>query len=384
MDRLDPDSLQTHFLRLAGERGLLETIFHAIQEGVLVLDGAGRITYANRATEKLLGIDLKQATGEPIKRYLDEVEWDLVLDLDTAEWSRLVSREIELSYPQHRFINFYVVPLALVNTGEEGAVVILRDVTQDRAREASTMESQKLEALTQLAAGVAHEIGNPLNSLNIHLQLMQRELKELPAESRDALEELLQIAVGEVSRLDQIIHQFLRAIRPTLPQKEPADLKELIREALQILRREIGDRGILVEEEYGEEVPVVDVDHGQIKQALFNVVKNAMEAMTNGGILKISTYQSGPLTAVAIRDSGSGIAADELSSIFEAYHTTKHEGSGLGLMIVQRIIREHGGQIEVESRPGEGTTIILYLPNTAQRRLLRAHPGTHEPHTEKA
>jgi two-component system, sporulation sensor kinase E len=384
MDRLDPDSLQTHFLRLAGERGLLETIFHAIQEGVLVLDGAGCITYANRATEKLLGIDLKQATGAPIKRYLDEVEWDLVLDLDTAEWSRLVSREIELSYPEHRFINFYVVPLALVNTGEEGAVVILRDVTRDRAREASTVESQKLEALTQLAAGVAHEIGNPLNSLNIHLQLMQRELKELPSESRDALEELLQIAVGEVSRLDQIIHQFLRAIRPTLPQKEPADLKELIREALQILRREIRDRGILVEEEYGEEVPVVEVDHGQIKQALFNVVKNAMEAMTNGGLLKISTYQSGPLTAVAIRDSGSGIAADELSSIFEAYHTTKHQGSGLGLMIVQRIIREHGGQIEVESRPGEGTTVILYLPNTPQRRLLRAYPGTPEPPTEKA
>ncbi len=374
IDRLDPDSLQKHFLQLAGERGLLETIFHAIQEGVVVLDGRSRIAYANRATEKLLGIDLEKAVGQPIERYLREVEWDLVLQLDEDEWSRLVSREIELTYPEHRFIDFYVVPLALVNTEEEGAVVILRDVTREREHQASTVESEKLQALTLLAAGVAHEIGNPLNSLNIHLQLLQRELKHVAGKELEGLNELLEVATQEVARLDQIIHQFLRAVRPTQPQLERADVKELVAEALQVLRQEINDRGVWVEEEFSADLPSVHVDRGQLKQAIFNVVKNAMEAMTKGGVLKINAYTSGRFVAVAFKDTGQGIEPDKLGSIFEAYQTTKNEGTGLGLMIVQRIIREHGGQIEVDSRPGEGTTFILYLPHgESRRRLLRAH-----------
>ncbi len=383
IDRIDPGSLQTHFLRLAGEKGLLETIFHAIQEGVVVLDGRSRISYANRATEKLLGIDLEEAQGQPISRYLKEVEWDLVLGLDEDEWSRLVSREIELTYPDHRFIDFYVVPLTLVTAGEEGAVVILRDVTRERAHQASTVESEKIQALTLLAASVAHEIGNPLNSLNIHLQLLQREFKHLPKEDRENLDELLDVATQEVKRLDQIIHQFLRAIRPTHPQAEPSDVKKLMRETFKVLNQEIKNRGLLVEEEYEEGLPSVLVDRGQMKQAFFNVIKNAMEAMTKGGILKIHGQTQGKFVAISFRDTGPGIAPDKLGSIFEAYQTSKEKGTGLGLMIVQRIIREHGGQIEVDSRPGEGTTFTLYLPHETQRMRLLKAPRTERRATEK-
>ncbi len=374
LDRLDPDSLQTHFLHLAGEKGLLETIFHSIQEGIVVLDGRSRIVYANRATEKLLGLNIDQAQGQAIGRYLREVEWDLVLDLDEKEWSRLMSREIEISYPEHRFLDFYVVPLSLVNRSEKGAVVILRDVTRERENQASTVESEKLQALTLLAAGVAHEIGNPLNSLNIHLQLMQRELRNVPSTERENMTELVDVAIQEVTRLDQIIHQFLRAVRPTQPQLEACDIHVLIQETVKILNQEIKNRGILIETEFEDNTPELSVDRGQIKQALFNVIKNAMEAMSEGGLLKIQTYSEGRFVAVAIQDNGSGIMPDELGSIFEAYQTTKTEGNGLGLMIVQRIIREHGGQIEVDSRPGEGTTFILYLPHeTPRMRLLKAH-----------
>lgn len=374
LDRLDPDSLQTHFLHLAGEKGLLETIFHSIQEGIVVLDGRSRIVYANRATEKLLGLNIDQAQGQAIGRYLREVEWDLVLDLDEKEWSRLMSREIEISYPEHRFLDFYVVPLSLVNRSEKGAVVILRDVTRERENQASTVESEKLQALTLLAAGVAHEIGNPLNSLNIHLQLMQRELRNVPEAERENMTELVDVAIQEVTRLDQIIHQFLRAVRPTQPQLESCDIHVLIQETVKILNQEIKNRGILIETDFEDNTSELSVDRGQIKQALFNVIKNAMEAMSEGGLLKIQTYSEGRFVAVAIQDNGSGIMPDKLGSIFEAYQTTKAEGNGLGLMIVQRIIREHGGQIEVDSRPGEGTTFILYLPHeTPRMRLLKAH-----------
>jgi two-component system, sporulation sensor kinase E len=374
IDRLDPGSLQTHFLHLAGQKGLLETIFHAIQEGIVVLDGKSRISYANRATEKLLGVPMEKANGQPISRYLRDVEWDRVLNLEEEEWARLVSREIELTYPEHRFIDFYVVPLAFVNKGEEGAVVILRDVTREREHQASTVESEKLQALTLLAAGVAHEIGNPLNSLNIHLQLMQRELAQTAMEGHEGLSELLDVAVQEVARLDAIIHQFLRAIRPTQPQMEPVNVKDLLAESFRVLGQEIKNRGILVESEHEDGVPQLNVDRGQIKQAFFNIIKNAMEAMQDGGLLKVHTYLEDRFIGISFQDNGPGIAPDQLGSIFEAYHTTKKEGTGLGLMIVQRIVREHGGQIAVDSQPGQGTTFTVFLPTDMQRmRLLRAY-----------
>ena len=182
LDRLDSGSLQAYFLRLAKEKGLMETIFQALEEGIIVLDPEAQISYSNRAAEQMLGFKLETAQGTPIQRYLKDIHWDLVLDLDEYEWSQLVRREIEITYPQHRFMEFYVVPLAAVDEKEEGAVVIFRDVTRERETTAESIESERLYALSLLAGGVAHEIGNPLNSINIHLQLLDRELGSLADE----------------------------------------------------------------------------------------------------------------------------------------------------------------------------------------------------------
>ena len=330
LDKLDPGSMQVQFLRLASERGLLETIFHALREGILVLDAEGRIVYANRGACRLLGLDEATAPGQPMGRYLREIEWESLLRLDEKEWTRMASREIEISYPEHRFLALYLAPLDNPADGRTGVVMILRDVTKERDHAAEIVESERLNAILMLAAGVAHEIGNPLNSLTIHLQLLDRELRGVPEEKREALKELLDVARGEISRLDQILSQFLKAIRPSLPNFERSGLPEIVAETLASLGAEVRDRKVVVEVEPAEGLPTAWVDRGQVRQAFFNVIRNAIQAMGGGGVLRISFAASDRLVGAVFQDTGPGIPPGQMGELFEPFRTTKAKGAAWG------------------------------------------------------
>ncbi len=389
IDRVDPESLQSHFLHLARERGLLEMIFQSIQEGVLVVDARGQLSYANRAAGELLGFQPETAMGKPITRYMQELDWERILAFDAEDWSRLMTREMEIVYPEHRIVNFYVVPLDAQQEAEDGAVVILRDVTRERLQEESVLHSERMNAVQLLAAGVAHEIGNPLNALTIHLQLMDRDIRALFARIEEGendkasledevenLRELVGIARAEVARLDLIINQFLRAIRPTKPDLKPICIQTLLEESLTLLRHEVQNREIRIDIEAPAGLPDIRVDPAQIKQVFFNVIKNAFQAMPNGGALRIILRQEGEFLEIAFRDTGVGIQLEELGKVFEPYHTTKSTGSGLGMMIVQRIVQDHGGHIELMSKPEEGTQVSVYLPYAGRQMRLPAPTDT--------
>jgi two-component system, sporulation sensor kinase E len=189
------------------------------------------------------------------------------------------------------------------------------------------------------------------------------------------MKELLEVAQREVTRLDQIISQFLRALRPSQPALEKTDLKDVLQQTLEFLKHEIRDRDILVEVEVAEDVPHASLDRNQIKQAFFNIIRNAMQAMANGGLLKIAVTCNDRFVIVSFTDTGPGIPPENLGSLFEPYFTTKSEGTGLGLMIVQRIVRDHGGEIEVRSEPNKGTTFTLFLPRDERRIRLLAQDG---------
>lgn len=299
---------------------------------------------------------------------------------------KIISRDMEIFYPENRFLNFYVVPLSLEKPIHDDAVsqelvgyaVILRDITESRRSTEETIESERFSALTLLAAGVAHEIGNPLNSLDIHLQLLERKLRKLPVELRAELQEPVRIAKEEIQRLDDIVNQFLSAIRPAPLKLAPENVNTLVEESIAFLAAEIQDRDIIVEQELGADMPLVEVDRNQIKQAFYNVIKNSFQAMKSEGILHIKTYVDENYVHVLFTDTGGGIAPDDMSKIFDPYFTTKKTGSGLGLMIVRRIVREHRGEIDIVSHEGQGLSLTIRLPLRNKRaRMLQG--GTSAP-----
>jgi signal transduction histidine kinase len=398
LGRIGPEDVQNYFLRLAQEKGFLETVFNAIQEGIIVTDSKGRVTYLNDAACALFGLEAAEALGKRLDERIGGLDWGSL-----TQSAGPVSHDMEIFYPQNRFINFYVVPLVMEQreavagvddsggivagnhgktrpgstipaTAEEvGHVMILRDITESRRTAQQTIESERLNALRLLAAGVAHEIGNPLNSLHIHLQLMERSVQKLHDGQKAELEQSIDVARSEVNRLDSIVTQFLKAIRPSRPQLRPENVNTIVEEAVRFFAPELQDREIAIEQELRSDLPLLQLDRDQMKQAFYNVIKNSVEAMHRRGTLRIRTDLADTHVIVRFVDTGGGMSAENLSHVFEPYFTTKPSGSGLGLLIVRRIVREHGGELSIESSQGRGLTLTIRLPFIDKRiRMLEA------------
>jgi len=398
LGRIGPEEVQNYFLRLAQEKGFLETVFNAIQEGIIVTDPKGRITYLNYAACGLFGLEPGEAIGKRLDERIRGLDWGSLTQSGDP-----VSHDIEIFYPHNRFINFYVVPLVMEEretvagiddsgrneslkskrcqpgstipaTGQEvGHVMILRDITSSRRTAQETIESERLNALTLLAAGVAHEIGNPLNSLHIHLQLMERTVQKLHDGAREELEHSIEVARSEVNRLDSIVTQFLKAIRPSRPQLRPENVNTIVEEAVRFFTPELQDREIVVEQALRSDVPLLQLDRDQMKQAFYNMIKNSLEAMHRHGRLRIRTDLDDTHVVLQFTDTGGGMSAENLSRVFEPYFTTKPSGTGLGLLIVRRIVREHGGELSIKSSEGKGLTLTIRLPYIDKRiRMLEA------------
>ena len=369
MDKMDRGQIRLLVEDIAGENELLAMVMESMSDGVVVTDRDDRILLVNKSAERMLPF-----VGEDLT---ERVLWEAITDQEIAAFlqetlhdlDRIVDKEFTLDSGYTKTLSLSMMPLVRRGT-IQGNVIHIEDVTERKTRDARLRRAESLAALTTLTAGVAHEIKNPLGSIGIHLELMKKEMGgKRQIETAKVMENLL-IIKEELERLNRIVMDFLFTVRPMNAELEYGDLNRLIRELLELLRPELQQGGIETEIDLAEPVPEIRMDERYVKQAVLNIVKNAISAMPDGGVLRIQTTVRGNHLRLRISDTGVGIPDENLEKIFEPYFTTKEFGSGLGLTIVYKIVKEHLGDIAVDSRVGEGTAFTLSFPIPQKEKRL--------------
>jgi two-component system, sporulation sensor kinase E len=376
LPRLNEEQMRSLLFALAEENGRMDAALDSMLDGIVVCDRDHLPIIYNKSAERMLRL-----TGaDPAERPL----WHGVADEDLSEFFRatlegeetVLDREFGLgSKGATRLVAVSVS--TLVSQGRiEGAIVHMEDITEKRRKEAQLRRAESLASLTTLAAGVAHEIKNPLGSLSIHIQLIRKSLQGKDEVEIPFLERHLGVVDEEIDRLNKIVVDFLFAVRPMDVKLRESDPGELVAGIADFIKPEAERAGVMVELTREEGLPLVSLDERLMKQAVLNLVKNALAAMPGGGKLRLAAERVDDLVRISVEDSGVGISEEDLPKIFEPYFTTKENGTGLGLTITFKIVREHDGEIMVSSRPGQGSTFMINLPiPQKERRLLPFDEG---------
>jgi signal transduction histidine kinase len=369
IDKLDVAKIRQIISELSTEKELYKLVFDSLIEGVIVTNRDNKVILANRTMEEFISIPIGRIYSREIGYCNFDPEIREVLDEALTGSEKVVDSEIHLGRTDQRII-LSVLPL-LGNGEAEGHVIIFMDITEKRVREMQLRQAEGLAALTTLSAGVAHEIKNPLTSIDIHIQLMKKEIAKLEGEETKNMSNLLVIVKEEVDRLNSIVQDFLFAVRPMSMSTSMEDINEIVKEMAQFLQYEVEEQDIEFVLDLDEDLPRVLVDPKYLKQAFLNVIKNAIEAIHGKGEIHIKTEstEEGDV-AVQIMDNGEGIPECRMGKIYDPYFTTKKFGSGLGLVIVYKIIKELGGTLKVKSKEGVGTRFSIELPILEKKKKL--------------
>jgi two-component system, sporulation sensor kinase E len=370
IERIDPKRLESVVKALANERDLLEKVFNLLAEGIIVTDRECKVSFINRSAVRMLGAGRSRLEGENILGVIRDRGLCELIRVSLMDQKGFLGREVFLGESTRLLMNANLVILEDEAGMYDGAIILLRDITAERLEQERRSQEKKMKALATLAAGIAHEVGNPLNSLGIHLQLLERRIKLQKQKKKEELLDLIDVANEEVKRLGHIVSQFLKAIRPQQPDLKEGNILEILDGTIDFMAHEIKRKGILFKREYDTPSLPVLLDQEGMRQVFINLINNAVQATSAGGIIRIKAgYEEGEVS-VSFTDSGCGIPEDQMDRIFEPYFTTKGSGAGLGLMIVERIISQHNGRLIVTSIPGRGTSVTVRLPIPRKYRKL--------------
>ncbi|MDR1353703.1 MAG: ATP-binding protein [Treponema sp.] len=368
LNKLTPVQMQDLLISAAAEIDRMETVLDSLNEGVMVCDDQHRLVMANKFAERFL----PQTREHENDQIWTLIKYDNIRDFlsqTLVSGDRVEEKEFDVEFKdKQRLLSVSVLPLVR-NHQVSGSLIYVEDITEKRGKEARLRRAENLASLTTLAAGVAHEIKNPLGSLSIHIQLIQ---KAVAGNQLSVLDKYIAVVNEEIDRLNRIVVDFLFAVRPMDLEPREGDINALIAELVEFVRYELDEARINCVMELSENMPPIDFDERFMKQALLNLIKNAIAAMSGGGTLTITTGFNDTEIQISVKDTGIGISEENLPKIFEPYFTTKPTGTGLGLTLVFKIIREHRGDLNVKSREGEGTDFVITLPIPQRETRLLA------------
>ncbi len=370
------------------ENETLDAVMESLNTGLLICDKAGNLLLTNKTAERLLPFNATRVSLAEQRGQTTPV-WNIIADSDISAFLRSVyekpknqmSEEFTLETAGGSVRIIVVTALPLVQKKRvTGTLIQIEDVTDARNQQTLLRRMESLASLTNLAASVAHEIKNPLGAISIHIQLIQKALKKARAgdgmlPDRKFVENYLDVVNEEIDRLNKIIVDFLFAVRPIQAKLEPVNPNEIIISLMEFMKPEFDKAKVDLKLELLDKPPNLMLDVALFKQVIMNLAQNAVAAMKNGGLLGINTQIKNDHFIITVADTGEGMDEQTCSRIFEPYFTTKANGTGLGLTMVYKIIKESAGEIDVRSFPGEGTIFTISLPIPQKERRSIEYDG---------
>lgn len=384
ISKLSPDQVQNVFTQLVEENESLLSVFESLSTGLFICDKNWKLLQSNKAGERYLPLTSRYYELKQQDSGFDDEVWNFVDDEDISNFLQQASKEKKINISEEfvtktpagaaRFLNISLMPL-VHNKQLSGSIIKIDDITEKRNQETLLHRMESLAGLTNLAASVAHEIKNPLGSISIYIQLLQKAVnksrnsdEKLP--EKKFLENYIEIINQEIDRLNNIIVDFLFAVRPISAELIPENPVKLLNSYVDFFTPELEEKNIKLKTAFLENSPKILIDEKLFKQVLINLVQNAIVAMPDGGELFFSTRITGDKYLISVADTGIGMDSETASRIFEPYFTTKVTGTGLGLTMVYKVIKEFGGDIEVESYEGKGTIFTISLPIPQKEKHL--------------
>ena len=349
LQRLSLEKINKNVRSLFEERKLLKEIVEYLQVGIIVISKKGETIYMNTSLSDIIGGEVKEGNIFPL--------WKELKNKKNGEG------EIKINGPNPKCIRFWKTPIS------ENFLLSFLDVTRERRIEEEKALQNKFSSFQYLASGMAHEIGNPLNALKIHAELTGKALNKNEINKAG---KHLKVIKEEITRLENIVKDFLDVLRNIHLQLKEIRVEEIIKSTLQLLSPFINRKGIRCETSLSKVTPPLLLDRDKMEQSFVNIINNSLQATKRGKKIIITTGEEKGKVYIIVKDEGEGISAKNISHVFEPFFSTRSKGTGLGLTITQRIIKSHGGDIEVKSEEGKGTTVSIYLPIKRKRILLPA------------
>ena len=377
IDQLDTKQIVDILRSQANDVEMLENVLESIHDGVILTDGNLMVNYANSNCLKMIPMVRKRSyEGFPLSRIIEDEH--VLRYIVLAVHNRADELDNEFTFQRGDKVQTVAVSVFIYKNTEvknlSSYVLMFSDVTEHNANEARMRRSENLASMTTMAAGVAHEIKNPLAAMGIHLQLLKKAFARKESLTYDDAQRYLDVLEEEISRLNSIVVDFLFAVRPMDTRLRLSPICRTLDEICNFVEPELQEHKVSLTRDIATNLPKLEFDENLLKQALLNLIKNAMNAMEGGGRLTLQSRLDGNQVLIKVIDTGIGMDDETLQKIFEPYFTTKATGTGLGLTVVYKIMKEHKGDITVSSKRGEGTCFTLSFPVPKSERLVLDGP----------